>query len=188
VKPKRRARTRASHPQVTVLDDDLLDLARALDENRCESSLDGWLSVPWRNGRNAIVLAERISALLGEPDDDDGWWLAEQLKRPRGGVDVYHEAQERSFATKSLVIKAGLRCMQLWISNSDGGGEIYNVVLRRALIGVDERRIAELVEGIRREDALGDEPIGPRRERARAAFRIAWRRGLYAAAYALGKP
>jgi len=54
------------HPKQPKIDDDLAELASVLDEYRLDRNSDGWFTVPWRDGWNAVGLA------LALADGQDG--------------------------------------------------------------------------------------------------------------------
>ena len=184
-------------PRKERINEELRELIEVLDEHRLETNASGWFTVPWRDGWNACALAlacfERNldeyasasettihrwmkTAILGhEPRAEDYWTAGELLT----GIDT---------AEVSPYLYAALRCMQVWNSHSSGGGEVYNYVLKRAFDKIDPAHLVEdVVLEYRCRDAIGTtaEMQGDANDRTRRAFIIAWRRGLFHAAYSL---
>ena len=102
---------------------------------------------------------------------------------------VWHQgivlSRRNTDAAKLLATSA--RCIQLAISNSHGGGVVYNELLTQAFLAIEPALVEDLVLEYRCRDALGPNHNhqSERNERRRYAFTIAWRRGLYAAAYSI---
>jgi hypothetical protein len=196
-KPPRRPPPSAFQEAAQV-DAELLDLARVLDEHRLDTNAAGWLKLPWKNGWNAISLAweivlsgndswrwrtdgrdlsarEMITRLAGEP--------ASHLTRR-----TYYAIDDRlanlEWSRSAPAMRAVLRCTQLLLSNSHGGGAVYNDVLATISGSFSEAQM--LVHRFNDvADLIGNEPITHEIEKLRNVFNIAWRRGLYHAAYAL---
>jgi len=86
-----------------------------------------------------------------------------------------------------MLTMAALRCLQVTISNSSGGGEAYNVILMRALTELPVNLVEAHVLEWRCYDAIGTTAFlqGDLYDRRRRAFKIAWERGLFLAAYAI---
>lgn len=174
-------------PPKTPIDTDLAQIAQLLDEHRLETNAKGWFTMPWRNGRYAVGLAltvfgtERVRA-VSIPDVLLLAWhnissmSYEELDDLRYLMPIDHHL--------SRFIRGALRCQQLLLSKSDGGGMVYNDVLSVAIGDyVSEEQMIEW----RARDAL-NVPVGQTTaawEHARKTFGLAWKRGLYHAAYAI---
>lgn len=167
-----------------------------LDERRLDQNAQGWFSIPWREGLNAVSLAhaaffdlefEKKSAAILAVAQDLGLWLSER----RTDTFTYWLADEAlsEIGSSSPFLRAALRCLQIRIARSDGDGEVYNAILRPTFDFYQTTPEIELnVERHRMLDALGGYDLKVARhdnERRKKAFQIAWRRGLYRAAYAL---
>ena len=162
---------------------------------------EGWFKLPWRDGRQAIDLithllrgtygcqmtsdeAEQVSDVATlDVTDPDLYWRCEALRE-----DVVRINTPSSTAELMLM---RLRMLQLYTSNSHGGGHGYNAVFLRGWHKLDARAVApaeRLVEHYRMFDALGVEGslanVSPRRQQA---FAAAWRAGMFRAAYALAR-
>lgn len=167
----------------------------ALDERRLDKNAEGWFSVPWRDGWNAVSLGHaayflldyRAPSTVSSVAADLGLWLSERRTDAFAYWNIDDAIAEVGRA--SLMLRAALRCMQIVIARSDGGGEVYNAILRPAFDSYTPEAIESVIEPIRCLDALGFGSPGATHpesyERRKKAFQIAWRRGLYRAAYAL---
>ncbi len=204
--PSRKSK-RKPQPRVEI-DDDLAELASVLDGNRHKANIDGWLSVPWRSGwcaaRLPLDLWDAIPFSLKRGDV-----VATGLRRAimdREKISkTYQQADNfRSDAAELFVrgchysplLMATARCIQIEIANSGGGGHIFNDALTNALrtlqaknlIGDDTIvNIEKIVTEVRCQDAIGTtaQLQNDRFDRERRAFAIAWKRGLYQAAYSI---
>lgn len=186
--PRKPPRRKPARPQ--PIDDELAELAQILDERRLEAGADGWFELPWRDGRNALGLAlEQHQRRMEVPRADAGIEaaviLAEKLiLADVRNADTYHAATERlaeiPYTLNTAALRAALRCFQHVIMRSSG--ELYNGILRNAL-SFDE----DLVLRWRCRDAIGVLPQleNDTDDRRRRAFVIAWKRGLFHAAYAI---
>jgi hypothetical protein len=197
--PSRKAKRKA--PREYEIDDDLAELASVLDDNRTVYNLQGWLSVPWRSGfcaarvpldiwdawadHKAPRLANTLRLLLQGSDIDPAVYeTAEEVIAEAG---VLHYGGDR---WARLIQTAG-RCIQLQIARSSGGGCVYNDVLRTSLEIVDRRGesqdLTEIMLNARCLDAIGTvaQLQNNAFDRERRAFVIAWKRGLYQAAYSI---
>lgn len=175
------------------LDDDLLELAGVLDDYALDNNAYGWFRIPWRDGWNAVKLALRADSNPGEI----GLWIEEQLQARTRSALVYWGAAEHAttaLARTAPFLAASLRCIQICVAKSDGGGEIYNDILKRPFLDSSEtasedhlRLLQALVLEHRCRDSIGTTAVlqNDRNDRQRRAFKIAWSRGLYLAAYAL---
>lgn len=189
---KAKRKPRKEQPQI---DDDLRELAVALAQYEIDEGADGWLKMPWRSGWNAAWFAfesgrmtenwvtslAEIGTLISRPTmrlPNDYWMLQDRIESERG------------------LARAAARCAQVMIaSRSEGDGSIFNAILQqpvnwamRITQPYQSNIIADLMERARCMDAIGVE--GPSvkndiNDHLRRAFQIAWRRRLYAAAYAL---
>jgi hypothetical protein len=175
---------------------DLAELWDVLAESPEHSS---W-HVPWRDGRNAAGLCLQIIRAR-EPADHVTVDLAGMdLARRCLSDEVVYTAElywqlnevisELTPARQSLsdyYLVAALRCIQLMICNSHGGGVAYNGLLDALNSTPDRDR---LVRAARCKDALGIEPEFDQNtywDRLRRAFYAAWDRKLYTVAYAVGR-
>mgnify|MGYP000863855636 CR=1 FL=1 len=176
-KPARRA------PHKPKIDDELIELARVLDEQRLDKNAAGWFSVPWRDGWNAVQLAFEIGA--GPADSEWTASMSRWINERTRSAQAYFEAGDFLERLRGGVLdpfaRAALRCYQLLVAQSDAGGEGYNRILFPLFDAHPPERFDLAVLHWRARDALG----GFVDERRRAAFNTAWRRGLYRAAYAV---
>lgn len=190
-KPKRRP----------VLDDkvdekaELDELAELLFEHRLDGNAANWLTLPWRSGWNAIGLALEVAKYesLSTYMKSEAWftivtWLEELIDGWPTSNHTYVEADEYipqlGHMPFERAARTALRCLQMMIAKSDGGGHNYNHALHLIADQITEAQILQW----RAQDALNYDhktPITPAVERGRRAFAIAWRRGLFHAAYAL---
>lgn len=201
---------RIEHPKPKKIDDELRELAEVLDERRIEHNREGWFSIPWRSGFNAIELT-----VLAFDRHHDEWssvkerqiseWLSElvantnALELRQKGATTYWEAGDllhgidisgvSSVDEVSPLLYAGLRCAQVFTSDSSGGGTVYNIILKLAFerVTVPDHLFEDCVLEARCLDAIGTsaQMRGDINDRTRRAFSIAWKRGLFHAAYSL---
>jgi hypothetical protein len=103
----------------------------------------------------------------------DSYWIADELLSTE--------------LTPDRMLRASLRCLQVLIANSDGGGMVYNSILLGPFSGLTPSTVADTVLQYRCRDSIGVFPMlqGDGNDRLRRAFSIAWKRGLYMAAYSL---
>lgn len=175
------------------MDPDLVDLALALAECRLDTGARGWFDMPWRDSWNAVALAADLAhaaTIDTTPDDAEAISFVRCAAVARAAdTETYHRADEllRLCAGNALV-SAALRCLQLTMSRSDGGGEVPSVVLR---IAYERACIAGTHESLvithRCHDALGTtvERQGDAFDKIRRAFSIAWDRGMFRTIYGL---
>lgn len=206
-KPKRIAHPKQKAPDV---DDDLKELAKVLDERRLEHNREGWFSLPWNSGYYAGLcglLAFRVNHddFESQREEHIHDWLQGlyESSQPtdfvtKGGV-TYFEAGDllqgidmsgaASTESVSPLLYAALRCIQVFTSHSSGGGEVYNILLKLAFerCQVPDHLFEECVLEARCLDAIGTTSSlkGDAYDRSRRAFLIAWKRGLFHAAYSL---
>lgn len=182
------------------VDDDLQELAEVLDEHRLDQNAAGWFTVPWRVGYYAASLglacfrenADKFHPFQSPREKEIYDWLAETLTTGQRYDHLYWQAgeflQRIDLENVSQYLFAALRCFQVWVSNSDGGGEVYNYILKSAF---DKTEPSHLLEDVvlewRCRDALGVSSVlqSDHNDRKRRAFVIAWRRGLFHAAYSI---
>lgn len=207
---KTRRPKRIDHPKQPKLDDELRELAVVLDERRLEHNREGWFSIPWRSGFYAglcAFLAYRVNfdEFESQREEHIHDWLHGLFENSKpedfatkGGV-TYFEAGDlvtgidmsgaASTESVSPLLYAALRCIQVFTSHSSGGGEVYNILLKLAFerCQVPDHLFEDCVIQARAFDAIG---TGTKRQedagdRTRRAFEIAWKRGLFHAAYSL---
>lgn len=180
------------------IDDDLVELAAVIAEHKLENNARNWFVLPWRSGWNPIRLLLDLDRFFHKPmsqtleqeairkeacDKLNAWLVSGETTR-----EVYWAADELRMLGPSRPLASALRCLTVLISKSDGGGHVYNDILKL----IFDREIAlvghsNIVMEARCHDAIG---VGPQLEndrfdRQRRAFKIAWERGLYSAAYAI---
>jgi hypothetical protein len=188
--PKRKPAKRIDH--------ELIELASVLDEHQLDNNARGWFIVPWRDGWNAMQLGLAcFNSLLDEYNsfrENEIHKYLERLQRDdiKNGATVYFETglflERIDTENVSSFLYAALRCLQVLIANSSGGGVVYNEILRNAFSKTEpDHLFEELVLEHRCRDALGTTAVIQQDEYdpARRAFAIAWRRGLYHAAYSI---
>jgi hypothetical protein len=202
VKDRRRKPKPQREPK--PLDDDLNELAAILDEHKLDQNAQGWFVVPWRDGWNAVMLAwESWRSLVDSRTDAEleiDIFLKNQLRlyqNPNASHGAmaglaYERAreliEEHASALPTRHLLTALRCLQALLSNSHGGGHVYNTLLQLAFGKTEpDHLLEELVLEYRCRDAIGTTVVmqGNSLDRHRRAFTIAWKRGLYLAAYAI---
>jgi hypothetical protein len=165
----------------------MAQLAAVIAEYTLDNNAANWFKLPWRDGWNAIELAERAADRTGDVTDDG--WLHAVCDCRLMGPDVYWIAQDRlsPVTTPCGLLRAGLRCLQVMLAKSDGGGEVYNAILLGAFSSRSPEIMMDLVLEYRCRDSIGTTAVlcGDRNDRLRRAFTTAWKRGLYLAAYSL---
>ncbi len=193
-KPKR---DRSNRPAVDT--ESLDELWSVIGEYRLDNNAAGWFTLPWRSGWNVVKLLLDVDDALQAGRlqtnirhnvysnvhswcrhriaTNDIYWLADGMRSELGG--------------EAKPLAGALRCVQLTISKSHGGGAVFNDILHSVFASFDASPIAGPVQAAvldaRCHDAIG---VGvhlanDRFDRQRRAFRIAWERGLYHAAYAI---
>lgn len=184
------------------VDPDLTTLMEMLEQHKFEQNYLSWFSLPWRDGWCAAKLAFACHEQYAFSERREN-----EIRRNRAWCDdkqvsprLYEEASAMIavVAQRVMVVgtnyerfhMAGLRCVQLLISNSHGGGNVYNDVLSHAFGNVPNwwpNELRRQVRDARCEDAIGVPAgfDGTSDDKLREAFKIAWDRGLFQAAYAL---
>lgn len=161
------------------------ELAAVIAEHTLDNNATSWFRLPWRNGWNAVELA-MCAVPITEPSD---LWIDDVCRLRTLDQDVYWTAQDRlsTTVTPSKMMRAALRCLQALIAKSDGGGEVYNAILLGPFSEVYPEAVDSIVLEYRCRDSIGvgAELRGDVNDRLRRAFTIAWKRGLYLAAYSL---
>jgi len=190
MKKSRRKPAKKVHPKQPKIDDDLAELASVLDEYRLDLNSDGWFTVPWRDGWNAVGFAISLSDPQDDADREALTFINTTFHDRRSDAYVYWQASEflQSLGRDiNMVTSAALRCLQVTTSNSSGGGAVFNAILSRALTELPVNYIIEHVLEWRCRDAIGTTSFlqGDLHDRRRRAFKIAWERGLFLAAYAI---
>jgi len=169
-------------PKPVPPDDEMAELAAVIAEHTLDNNAENWFRLPWRDGWNAVELA-----MTAATDADADPWLVHTCLKRMAGNDAYEVAQEFMAMTSSRMMRAALRCLQVLVAKSDGGGEIYNTILLRPFSLVLPETVAHLVMEYRCRDSIGVSPDlqGDGNDRLRRAFVTAWTRGLYLASYSL---
>jgi len=194
--PGRKGKRRQRSARFTV-DNELAQLASVLDEMRLDNNAYGWFRPTWRDGENAVALAKNVALSSAIFDDADLPTIRIKAvldlanRRPETYMlagDLFLEIMGTPRKTNAArLLGAALRCLQLKIANSHGGGAVYNDVLIPAFLPIDPVLVEQYVMTHRCQDSIGTSITlrGDRNDRQRAAFRVAWQRGLYLAAYSL---
>lgn len=189
-------------PKQPPVDDDLNMLASVIGEYQLDNTAYGWFRPPWRDGRQAAGLALAAARAPGVADglglvtERDAAELLEGFLLNRSEESgVYERAgsiysalvQPKINTNTARLLAAALRCMQLKLARSDGGGAVYNEVLIPVFLPLEPKLVEKIVLLYRCMDAIGTSHNlhGDHNDRQRQAFRIAWERGLYLAAYSL---
>jgi len=194
---------RRPSPKAPVIDQELADLASVIAEYSLDNNAYGWFRPPWRDGqlpaRLALEAARTEGIFNNEMLDDfaDASVLIGLSPRsPMGSTTIRYEEAGKVYqrliypkvnTPMAMLVSASMRCLQLFLANSHGGGEVYNEVLIPAFLPVEPSLVENIVLEFRCLDAIGvtHHLRGDRNDRQRAAFTTAWRRGLYLAAYSL---
>lgn len=174
-----------------VLDADVAHLAHALTLNPDHDNPEGWLRLPWLVGWNAVELARAIASLV-EPYAPLRDPLATMCLDRVGSSSVYAEAERLTQAAYGAYPAhyVALRCLQVQVANSDGGGHVYNAWLLPVFLRLTNEELGDASRAVltwRCRDAIGVGPNlrGDALDELRRAFKTAWTRGLYRTAYAL---
>jgi hypothetical protein len=173
-------------------------LASVLAEYELDNNAYGWFRPAWRSGINAARLAHATAKRLDvseigvhelgrllDPAFYQAWSRLEWYEHL--GAFYSSTLRERMNTPASRLLAASARCLQLHLSNSHGGGEVYNEILIPMFLPIDEGIVQDLILEYRCIDAIGTSHHlkRDRNDRQRAAFTIAWKRGLYLAAYSI---
>jgi hypothetical protein len=196
------------------IDDDLVQLAEVLAEYSLDNTAYGWFRLPWRNGRHAVALARQAaSEVSGEISGKalfeihefldefvyltdsawiiDGTWASYKNEMYERAGQLYRGLIQPKIDTDpARLLSAALRCSQLYIANSHGGGSGYNEILIPAFLPIEPALVEKHVLEHRCRDAIGasSQLYGDAKDRERRAFTTAWQRGLYFAAYSIKAP
>ena len=177
-RPERRARA-ADH------DDELAELASVIAEYSLDNNAGGWFRPAWRDGWNAVGLA--LAACDLAAFDAEAMFLRGVCHQRVATNEIYETASDLWATTHDKMARAALRCLQVLIAKSDGGGEVYNAILTKPFSEELPEDVFDLVLEYRCHDSIGTTAVlqGDLNDRQRRAFSIAWKRGLYLAAYSL---
>ena len=165
---------------------------------------------PWRCGANAAwglcdYFTSRFNGVQTEPDKLVAIGQMSRLVyatfhiAPHSGVGgtepkaLYEDAAElgskASFVRDRQVLFAFTRCVQLYVSHSDGGGYVYNELLQQVESSTDlnEEAFDSSMREARALDAIGSKTMlkNDAADPIRAAFLTLWQRKHYRAIYAL---
>lgn len=147
-----------------------------------------------------MSICKTASALFSD-EDESATVLASHLvideaeAATSGLMELYERAgllyQEFTYPKMNTdaarLLAAGLRCVQLKLANSHGGGAVYNEILIPTFLSLEPGKVEDLVLEARCRDAIGTthQLQGDKDDRKRQAFTTAWKRGLYLAAYSI---
>jgi hypothetical protein len=193
--PARRSKKKHRSARFTI-DNELAQLAEVLAEMQLDNTAYGWFRPPWRNGHNAARLCSIAAFLAWDHHEPESTLVhnARRLIDSPTTADTYEQAgdQYRQLAFPKTgntfrLLATGLRCLQIHLANSHGGGVVYNELLIPAFLPIEPSVVDHVVLEWRCVDSIGTTHMlqGDRNDRQRAAFTTAWRRGLYLTAYAL---
>lgn len=204
-----RKKPRRKRAETNELAPDLVELATIIAENRLATDARGWFELPWRSGWNVAWLGVAIETRLVGRNSElstkiSGWiakhqyarmpivfWYSDhaELSLIYQEAESYREPTSSKYTQRSALLVA-LRAIQLEIARSSGGGHVYNALLIQLLSDLNRppHYFADLVMQARCKDALGTtiQLKNDADDRKRRAFKTAWERGLYHAAYAIG--
>jgi len=197
--PRKGMKRPPRRPQAADRDGELDELASVLAEYSLDNNAGGWFRPTWRDGWNAIelALAAAKAKRIADHEVKSGTelstivWLTDVCERRVGSSEIYWMIQDTSLGTNDtqigVLLRAALRCLQILIAKSDGGGEVYNAILVRPFAAMFPEEVYDLVLEYRCRDSIGvsAQLAGDLNDRQRRAFAIAWKRGLYLAAYSL---
>lgn len=171
--------------QTAPIDQDLVDLAAVIAEHSLENNAAGWFLMPWLDGWNAAALATMVAITESRGGVVD--WLSKTIASQSVSPEMYWIAGDLIQETNNRYAKAALRCLQVFVANSSGGGHAYNAILIPAFMYANAEDVDEYILECRCLDSIGTRASlrGDADDRLRAAFRTAWSRGLYKAAYSL---
>ena len=178
---------RRAPAKAPTIDQELLDFAAVIAEHTLENNAHGWFHTPWRDGWNAVGLAYELAV------PDTFRWLNDVLLHKQAEPQLYWQAEDRLIELAAqnqntvMMERAALRCLQVLVANSSGGGHAYNAILISAFSLPAPAEVVDDVLEYRCRDSIGTTAVlqGDSNDRLRGAFRTAWTRGLYVAAYSL---
>ena len=176
-----------------------MELASVIAEYQLDNNAYGWFRPPWRDGRNAIDLARaavalftylppNLSEILAILDDAKHDASPSRVATYELAGEMYRQLVQPKIDTHAnRLLAAALRCAQIKLANSDGGGHVYNEILIPAFLSIEPALVEDVVLEARCLDSIGTTHHlrGDRNDRQRSAFTTAWKRGLYLAAYAI---
>ena len=178
-------------PQAADHDHELAELASVLSEYTLDQNAEGWFKQPWNDGWNAVDLIVAVDDRGDGYPSATGNWLRGVCDKREMLPRYYEEASDLLITLSGLgrgrILRAGLRCLQVLIANSHGGGGVYNSVLVGPFSELAPEDVEDLVLEYRCRDSIGTtaQLQSDSNDRARRAFSIAWKRGLFKAAYAI---
>lgn len=187
------------------LDDDLIELTEALAEWRADTQWPAWFAMPWNYGNNAVYLALSVANEEAKTDLEQHLtvdakntltsWVANIEMHNSGNYEIADGWCKT--LKEGSALHAAFRCFQVMVARSDGGGRVYNDLLLAVFARIDPMPYANLVRVWREVDVTthatarlsgsNSDALNRSINRLGAAFRIAWGRGLYHVAYALGR-
>lgn len=184
-KPRKAKKRSSIRPKVE--DHELAELASVLAEYTLDNNAGGWFRPPWRDGWNAVKLATTACEDNGELELAFLRGACTRALQPNSN-EIYEIAGDYWATAADKMLRAALRCLQVLIAKSDGGGEVYNAILITPFAERLPEDVFDLVLEHRCRDSIGTTAVlqGDINDRQRRAFSIAWKRGLYIAAYAIG--
>lgn len=186
--PRKGIKRPPRRPQAADRDGELDELASVIAEYSLDNNAGGWFRPAWRDGWNAVELATTV-AYRDEDNPTFGGWLRTVCMFRHDDIETYWRAQDLLMLSpsQSPLFRAALRCLQILIAKSDGGGEVYNAILIQPFSRMLPEQAYDHVLEYRCRDSIGTtaQLAGDINDRQRRAFTIAWKRGLYQAAYAL---
>jgi hypothetical protein len=178
------------------INQELADLAAVIAEHTLDNNAYGWFRTPWRDGWNAVELAHDLPGqhVRNSWSVTEATWLGRLMltdpqahERRLWGNEMYWMAEDELRDTMDPMMRAALRCLQVLVANSSGGGHAYNAILIPAFLHVNPAGVVDDILERRCHDSIGTTARlqGDPNDRLRGAFRTAWSRGLYLAAYSL---
>jgi hypothetical protein len=185
--PRKGIKRAQRRPQAADRDGELDELASVIAEYSLDNNAGGWFRPAWRDGWNAVELASTIAYRDERCEPTFGGWLRTVCTHRSDDHETYWRAQDLLATSPSPMFRAAFRCLQILIAKSAGGGEVYNAILVGPVSRMLPEAVYDLVLEYRCRDSIGTtaQLAGDINDRQRRAFTIAWKRGLYQAAYAL---
>lgn len=180
---------------------DRADLITVLMEQTAPSTPEAWFEAPWKNGHNAIHLAIALAGETTDRQHEVADFLSFEYQRLSPGSAYWHASRLREVAlaeagvsdASAMALARAAEMFLKWISNSDGGGLIYNHHLREICeYSLSRGETLEWLDGEvllwRRRDALGCPPNTTMPQDAQTmrrlrAFETAWKAGLFRVAF-----